>query len=102
MAPTPNAVAASVHAVGITLPQAPLPNPKQGIGVGPDLKSDGLPTKSQRCGLACGGLTGSPPSPANPLVKSITPQGCPLSMVAMVLISQPSIICPAPFFPGMA
>src|SRR5271165_123640 len=75
---------------------------KYGIGVGPALKSDGFPKKSQRIGVACGGLTGRPPRPEISVVKSIGPQNCELARVAIELISQPSIIWPKPFFPGIA
>src|SRR5580698_10687670 len=73
-----------------------------GIPVGPDLKSSGFPKKSHRIGVFAGGLTGSGPTPAASVPSSIAPQNCGLSIVVMVLISQPSAIWPKPLRPGIA
>src|SRR3989442_1273378 len=100
--PGPSAAAAAVQAGGRVGLQGNPPKPKQGIGVGPDLKSFGFPMKSQRSGPEAGGLTGNGPLKLTSLPRSMGPQGWELARVTMELSCQPSSSCPKPFFPGMA
>src|SRR5215470_5437728 len=80
----PTFAAAARHACGIAPEHAPPPpGPKHGIPFGPmDLKSDGLPKKSQRSENSL--------VPLKPFDWSFTFHGSPLSIVIMVLSCQPS------------
>src|SRR5208337_1171027 len=85
-------VAWATHA-GLVVPA------KYGIPTGPEVKSLGLPKKSQRS-MPVPTMTDSP-VPLTSVFASIGPQGCALLKVTMVLTCQPSSICANDFFPGM-
>src|SRR6202023_3831333 len=67
---------------------------KYGIGFGPEVKSEGLPKKSQRSVASF--------VPLMLLTVSLTVHGCALSRVTMEFICQPSSIWANNFLPGIA
>src|SRR5208282_232419 len=86
-------VASAAHA-GLVAPE------EYGIPTGPDLKSLGLPKKSQRSIPVAAPVDS--PVPLTSVDESVGPQGCAPAMVTIEFNSQPSSSWATDFLPGMA
>src|SRR5258708_25482913 len=93
-------LAAVMHACGTSVPFPQSASPKQGIGLGPEVKSLGLPKKSQGSPRLCGLL--DLPVPLMPVWASCGAQGNPDCRVTIELSCHPSSNCPCDFLPGRA
>src|ERR1700693_3962630 len=96
----PTLLAAVIHACGTVVPFPQSVSPKQGIGLGPEVKSLGLPKKSQRSPVLCGLLDFWVPLKLLPM--SCGAQGNPVCRVTIELSCHPSSNCPCDFLPGRA
>src|ERR1700687_1868560 len=100
IAPGPKLVAAVIQACGAAVPFAQSLLPKQGMGLGPDVKSLGSPKKSQRSPLDVGLFNSL--VMLKSLEVSCGPHGRPVCTVTIELTCQPARSCNGDALPGRA